>query len=245
MPKRILVGFSTLLVVATVLAPSVSLAKDSQSKKLPRLTAPVAIDGQGDSQGISDFKKDNENTRLKAVTGKVTAVSATSITIARNLKTVTTDPTSTVTKQSTDPTTTTTTSLTYTIDAKTHVLRKYKGTATVNEIMVGDSVKIWAAKLSGTALVIWDTSIWYVEVRGAVSSLDSTAKAFTLTVTKNKVEYSTTVKYDDATIFLMKDGTSKTAADLANGQTIKIKGSWNTLGKFILAKRIVIIPATS
>lgn len=242
MHKRVYTGLSAVALAATLMAPTMSLAKEKESEShksmKPRLTSTVAIDGKGDNNGLAKFKKHSENRRLVQVTGKVTAVSATSITIERRsgeeIKNVNGTRVVKPTK-----------SYTFAITGTTSVLRKYKGTATINEVMLGDTVKIWGTKLvGGNALIIWDSSIWYAEVRGVVSNLNATAKAFTLTVTKDKVEYSTTVKFDDATTFLMSDGTAKTAADLANGQTIKVKGAWDSVGKFLFAKRIVIFPAT-
>lgn len=240
MQHRTITGVTTLALIATLLTPSLSFAKESEKTRLPRVPSLLAIDGKGDDHGNKEFKKHNDNRRLYKVSGKVKSISATSITITKPNRTELSE----ANKETTVTATATTTDLTFVIDAKTNILRKFKGTATYNEIMVGDVVQIWAAKKSGTALIIWDKSIWYSETKGVISNLNADGKAFTLTVTKDKIEYQTTVKFDAMTTFLMKDGTTKLATDLANGQTVKIKGAWDTVGKFLLAKRIVIYPAS-
>lgn len=206
--------------------PLVAAAKDQH----PQMGAPVAIDGKGDNNGLAKFKKHSENMRLKQVTGVVVSVTGP------------VDPSTegTIVVKKGDGK-----SYTFTFDSTgpskyTTFLRKYKGTATWNEIMVGDAVHVFVTKLvGGKAIIVWDKGIWYAEVKGVVSNLNTTM-AFTLTATKNLIEYTTTVHYDAFTTFLMSDGTVKTAADLANGQTVKIKGAWDAVGKFLLAKRIVI-----
>jgi len=236
MHKRMFAGFSTLAITATLLAPSFAMASENETKK-PKLSETVAIDSKGDNNGLSKFKKHSENRHLKQVVGKVTAIVA-------PVADPKTDGSITIKKENGK-------SYTFSFDSTsstkyTTFLRKYKGTATWNEIMVGDAVHVFATKLvGGKAIIVWNKGIWYAEVKGVVSNLNSTTMAMTLTVTKNGVEYTTTVKYDAFTTFLMKDGTAKTAADLANGQSIKIKGTWDVAGKFLLAKRIVIYPAES
>ncbi len=232
MHKRMFAGFSALVIATTLLAPSMTMAKD----KLPRLGAPIAIDGQGDNNGLAKYKKHSENRHLKQVVGVVTAIVA-PVTDPK------TDGSITIKKSNGK-------SYTFSFDSTsstkyTTFLRKYKGTATWNEVMVGDSVHIFASKLEkGKAVIVWDKGIWSAEVKGVVSNLNSTTMAFTLTVTKGGIEYTTTGKYDTLTTFMMKDGTAKTAADLANGQTVKIRGTWDMVGHFLLAKKIVIYPAT-
>lgn len=231
--KRMLVGFSALAIAATLIVPAITSAKEKETKK-PKLTTTTAIDEHGDNNGLAKFKKHSENKKLKQVVGVVTAITGP---VAPS-----TEGTIVVKKSNGK-------SYTFTFDSSlttkyTTFLRKYKGTATWNEIMVGDAVHIFATKLEkGKAVIVWDKGIWYTEVGGVVSNLDSTTKSFTLTVTKNHIEYTTTVKYDAFTTFLMKDGTVKSATDLANGQTVKIRGSWDAVGKFLLGKRIVIYPA--
>jgi hypothetical protein len=238
MYKRILVGFSALALVTTLVAPMATQAKSD--KHLPKLVNPLSIDGKGDRDGIGRYNSENKNKKRRVVVGTVTAISATSITVQVGKGS---DDSNKNSNGNSNTNTSKVKTYTFTIDANTKIIRKFKGTATVNEIAVGNFVQIWATSLTnGTAKLIWDKSIWYVEVRGVVSNLNTTTKMFTFTVTKDKVEYTTTVKYDDATTFLMKDGTAKTAADLANGQTVKVRGAWDTVGKFIMAKRIVIYP---
>lgn len=236
MHKRIFAGFSALAITATLLAPSFAMAQENETKK-PKLSETTAIDAQGDNNGLAKYKKHSENRNLKQLVGVVT-------TIVAPVTDPKTDGTITIKKANGK-------SYTFSFDSTsstkyTTFLRKYKGTATWNEIMVGDAVHVFATKLeNGRAIIVWDKGIWYAEVKGVVSNLNTTTMAMTLTVTKGGVEYTTTVKYDALTTFLMKDGTAKTAADLVNGQTIKVKGAWDVAGKFLLAKRIVIYPAES
>lgn len=232
MHKRLFASVTSVVMAATMLAPTLTLAKETRH---PRMGEPFAIDAKGDNNGLAKFKKHSENRHLKQVVGVVTAITG-------PIADPKTDGSITVKKSNG-------TSYTFSFDSTsatkyTTFLRKFKGTATWNEIMVGDSVHVFATKLvGGKAIIVWDKGIWYTEVKGVVSNLNSTAMAFTLTVTIKGVEYSTTVKYDAFTTFVMKDGTVKTAADLANGQTIKVKGAWDAVGHFLLAKRIVIFPA--
>jgi hypothetical protein len=239
MIKRMMTAVSALALVATMVAPSTTLAKENESgssKRLSKVSETTVLDMKGDDNGLSKFKKHSENRRLKNIEGVITAIVAP---VAEPKA----DGTITVKKENGK-------SYTFTFDSTTSAkyttfLRKYKGTATWNEIMVGDSVKVFASSLTnGKAIIVWDKGIWWTELKGTVSNLNVEGKAFTLTVTMKGVEMSTTVKMDSATAYLMKDGTVKTIADLTNGQTVKIRGAWNTVGKYLLAKKIVIYPAT-
>ncbi len=241
MSKRLLAGLGALAMVVSMAAPSVTLARETKHEKLKET---VAIDGKGDKDGLARFESEDRGRKHKFVTGKVTAISATSITILTPGTAPVANTNTTNTNSDSKPKALPGTSYTFAITSATHYVRKYKGTASWNEIMLGDTVKVWADKLvDGTAKLIWDTSIWYSEVKGVVSNLNVTGMALTLTVTMKGVEYNTTVKMDSATTYLMKDGTAKAITDLANGQTIKLRGSWNSVGKYLLAKRIVIMPA--
>lgn len=231
MHKRILAAVGALALVATIVAPSVAAAK----QKYPRLPAPLAVDSKGDANGLAMFKRHNTNRRLWQVVGTVTAITG-------PVEDPKTDGSLTV---KTSKGATYTFSFDSTSTTKyTTIIRKFKGTATWNEIMVGDTVHVYTTKLAkGKAVLIWDKGIFYTEARGTISNLNIEGKAFTLTVTIKNVEYQTTIKVDDATTYMLKDGTVKTLNDLANGQNVKVKGSWNIVGKYFLAKRIVIFPA--
>lgn len=211
----------------SMLLPLAAAAKDGG-----KLKNPISIDARGDNNGLAKYKKHSENRRLKHVEGRVTAITA-------PVADPKTDGTITVKKSNGK-------SYTFTFDSTsstkyTTFLRKYKGTASWNEIMVGDAVKVWATKLvGGRAVIVWDKGIWWTEIKGTVSNLNADTKSFTLTVTMKGVDFTTTVKVDDLTTYRMGD-VDKTFADLANGQKVKVRGSWNTVGNYLLAKRILIL----
>lgn len=235
MYKRVLMGFSALAIAVTLIVPAVSFAKEKETKK-PKLTETTVIDSRGDDNGLAKYKKHLENKRLKQIEGVVTAITGP---VAPS-----TEGTMVVKKSNGK-------SYTFTFDSTsatkyTTFLRKHKSTATWNEVMVGDAVHVFTTKLEkGKAVIVWDKGIWYTEVKGTISNLNVDGKAFTLTLTREHVEFTTTVKFDAFTTFMMKDGTAKTSADLANGQTVKIKGTWDMVGKFLLAKRLIIYPVES
>lgn len=226
MRHRILTGVSGLAVAATMLLPMATMARGTEH---PRLKSPVALDAKGDDHGIKAYNSERKNKKHRFVTGTVTAVSATSITVS-------------VTKPADANTNTvaSTTSYTFAIDSHTNYDRKFHGTANADEIQVGDTVQVWATSLTnGTAKLIWDKSIWWVDLKGTVSNLNTTTMAFTLTVKYLGQDVSTTVKYNATTKFMM-GSTAKTAADLANGQTLRMRGSWHVVGSWLLAKKINI-----
>lgn len=217
-----------------LLAPFIASAHGplSAMNKHVKLQAPASSETT-DRKTVNAFNGNEKNTKLFKVEGKVTAISATSVSL-----------TSTSRKRVTDPTTmkktwtTVTTNYTFTIDAKTKLVRKFKGVSSVNEIAVGDSIRVWATSATnGTAKMIWDKSIWWVVFPGTISALDATNKTFTLNIPWHGISVTTTVKWDDMTK-VMQGTTVKTAADLANGQSVKVRGSWNSVGMFILAKSI-------
>ncbi|MEK7636887.1 MAG: DUF5666 domain-containing protein [Patescibacteria group bacterium] len=228
--QKIITGISVLAVAAALLAPTGSSAKEKKSNKMPDMSAPFAIDAAGDNNGLGKFKKHSVNGKLKQVKGAVTVITGP---VAPA-----TDGSITVKKSNGKE-------YTFTFDSTsatkyTTFLRKYKGTATWNEIMVGDAVHVFATKLvGGKAIIVWDKGIWWAEVKGTISNLDATAKSFTLTVTMKGIDFTTTVKTDDATTYRQGD-TDKAFTDLANGQKVKVRGSWNAVGSYLLAKKIVI-----
>lgn len=235
MHKRILAGLGALALGATMVLPVATSAKT----KLPKLTTTHAIDEKGDANAIGVFNSEHKNTKRRVVSGTVTAVSSTSITVQVGSGSSDSNSNTNTTNSNSSSTVKT---YTFTVDTNTKVIRKYKGTATINEVAVGDKVQVWGTALTnGTAKLIWDKSIWYAEVSGKVSNLNTTTSMFTFVVTMKGVQYTTTVKYDSMTTFLMKDGTTTTSAAVANGQTVKVRGAWNTVGSYLLAKRLVIM----
>jgi hypothetical protein len=199
----------------TMVLPSAAFAK---SEKIERahMSNPVSVEA-ADRTLEKEMNKHERNRKVVKVTGTVKAISATSITVTSKLK-----------------------DYTFTIATTTKMLRKHHGKATVNEIVVGDHVKVWAdKKVDGTAKMIWDKDIWAVRFPGTVSNLDTTNKTLTLTIRWKMFDVTSTVKWDD-TLVVKQGSVTKAVSDLANGQSVTVAGSWNSLGKFIFAKSIKI-----
>lgn len=184
-----------------------------------------AVDVHGDKNGVNKYNSSEKDRRLAKVEGTVTAVSDTAIT---------------VTKKGTS------TSYSFTIDSATKVIRKFKGTASVSEITVGDLVKVYATSLTdGTAKLIWDKGIWWVALSGKVADLDTTAKTFNLIVTRKEPQtglpmtLTVPIKVNDGTKYFL----GKTASDLsalANDQTVNVRGSWDAVAKVVTANKIIV-----
>lgn len=230
--KRLLSVAAVFGLVAALALPTVSAAKGS-NRSIKALLNPTAIDKKADANTIGKFNRVKENKKLWHVNGRVTAVSATSISVA-----VTTLDNANGNANAT----LTTTTYTFAVNDRTIVIRKFKGKSAIHEVAVGDRVMIWATSLTdGTARLIWDKSIWLVSLNGKITNLNADAKTFTLVVTRKGVEYSTPVKTDDQTVYLMGD-TAKTFADLANDQRVTVRGSWNSVGKYTLALKVTVQP---
>lgn len=226
--KKKVMKFLTPVVALGMVLPLIALARENGDSTPVQYGSWVkAVDEHGDRNAIGKFNSSNVNVRLVRFEGVVTAVSSTSISVKR-------------TKSGVD------TTYTFKIDSSTAVIRKFKGTASIGEVAVGDKVKVWASALTdGTAKLIWDKSIWWVALKGTLSALDSTAKTFTLTVTRKEPETGldmtlvVPITTSDATTYWM-GMTTKTFSDLANGQTVSLRGSFNSVGKYVWAKKISI-----
>lgn len=203
-------------------------------------TAPVgfiarpaeAADLKGDNNGIGLFHRNEDNKNLVKVFGKVTAISDTSITIMskwdlQNSARVTTE-----------------TSYTFKIDDATEVLRRFRALSSVDEMAVGDRVRIWGTALTdGTAKLIWDSSIWWIRLNGTVANLDTDNQTFRLLITRMSADqtettFSVSVKTNDATLYVNADGTPATFSDLANGSEIRVRGVWNHMGRYLTARNV-------
>lgn len=229
MRKKIL-GLSTVALVAAMVLPLAVGAKT-----VNKLSNPDSIE-HTDSNTIGKFNSENHNKKRHVVSGKVTAVSATSITVSIGSGHTENDNSN---GNSNTNSTSTVKSFTFIVDANTMVIRKFKGKSDITEVMVGDTVMVWADKTTGgTAKLIWDKSTWWVGIAGTVSNLNATAKTFTLTITKDKIDFSTTVKFDSSTTF-WKGTTAKTFGDLVNGQKVHVRGSWDSVAKVLLAGKVV------
>jgi hypothetical protein len=228
--------------ILTVLGAAVllfGLASTAQAKNtnagLPKFVHPEgsAADLRGDANGIGKFKSTEANKKLVFVNGRVSAVSASSISVDFKKE---------------DGITTT---YTFAVDTTTKIIRKFKATATIGEVAVKDHVKLWATKLEGgTAKLIWDKSIWWAVVKGTITALDTTNQTITVKLSwvvsaKHKPvirkQYQLLVKTYSLTEY-WQGTTAKAFTDLAVGQNISVRGSWNSVGKYLLGKKITILP---
>lgn len=234
--------FIWLFVAALVLVPMTVMAK-AKTKVTPKPLTTMGSSEKASRNAIGLFNRNKANKKLYFVNGAVSAVNATSISLTVTYKAnsnANVNGTVGASTFSIEPITTTTKTFVFAIDENTVILRKFKAKTGINEVAVGDKVMVWATKMTdGTAKLIWDKSIWFASTSGKISALDTTAKTFTLTITRKKVEYTATVKWDDVTTVWQGD-TAKAITDLANGQTVKIQGSWNSVGKYLYAKKIML-----
>lgn len=192
-----------------------------------------AADKDGDRNGIGQFNRQEANKSLYHVNGKIKTVSDTSVTVDVSSK----DEAGVVTV----------TSYTFAIDTTTKIIRRFKGTAKVDELTVGHKVKVYATALTdGTAKLIWDKSIWWLRLAGKVVQLNDEDKTFQLQIPKRNDKgqlktYLVKVKTNASTTYVNSDSTAATWDDLDNMDTVRIRGSWNSVGKYLLAKVITIV----
>lgn len=213
-----------------IIVPLVAAARDSGSSTPVQYGSWVkAVDENGDRNAIGKFNSNEANKKLYRFEGAVTAVSDTSISVKRA------NSNGTITTR------------TFIVTTSTAVIRKFRGTASIAEVAVGDKVKVWAtAATDGTAKLIWDKSIWWVALKGTIADLNATDKTFNLVVSRKEPETGLTmtltvpIKTSDATTYWMGT-TAKAFTDLANGQTVNVRGSFNTVGKYVWAKKITIL----
>lgn len=241
--RKILVGLPLLALVFTLVAPAAE-AKVS-TRGLPKYlhSEESALDGKGDRNGLGLFKRSSESKSYVFVNGKVTAVSSTSITVEVRAKN--------------DDGTITTSPYTFAVDATTKVIRKFKGTASIAEVAVNDRVMLWGTKLTdGTAKLIWDKSIWWGQIKGTVTDVNTTTETFKLVLRQKQTEggltktVSASVKTHAGTTYWFGTDpvTAATFADLSSAMTderkVTVRGSWNSVGKYFLASKVTITPVT-
>lgn len=232
--RKTYLAIPMLALVGLLIAP-IADAKVS-SRGLPKYlhSEASALDGKGDRNGIGQFKRNSENKKYVFVNGTVTAVSVDSITVAVRSKN--------------DDGTITTTPYTFAVDTTTKVIRKFKGTASIAEVAVNDKVMLWGTKLeSGVAKLIWDKSIWWGQVKGTITDLNSTTKTFKLILKQKEtksgktITVAATIKTSDNTKYWLGD-VEKAFTDLANDQVVTVRGSWNSANKYFLASKVTITP---
>lgn len=212
-----------------MLLPLAAAARDSGSSTPVQYGSWVkAVDEKGDRNAIGKFNSEEANKRLMRFEGTVTAVSTTSITLkhGNSDKTIATK--------------------TFVIDSSTTIIRKFKGTAGIGEVSVGDRVKVWTTSATSTTVkLLWDKSIWWVALKGIVSSLNTTDHTFMLTVVRKEPEtgldmiMNVPITTSSATKYWM-DSTEKTFSDLVSGQKVNVRGSFDTVTKSIWAQKITI-----
>ncbi len=229
--KKGLLRFMAPVVALGMIVPAVVGAhadrEEGSSTPVESASWVKAVDEHGDSNSIGMFNRDEANKNLVKVNGTVTAISATSITVKKG---------------------DTTTTYTFTIDSNTKIIRKFKGHATVGEVMVGDQVRVWATSLTdGTAKLIWDKSIWWVALKGVISNLNTTTKTFDLTISRKEPETGLTMTLtipittsSDTSYWMGDPAVAKAFTDLANGQTVKIRGTFDKVAKSVWASKITI-----
>lgn len=245
--RKFIVSVIGLFALTLMVAPAAE-AKIS-TRGLPKFihSESSALDTQGDARGLGVFKRSEENKKYVFANGKVTAVGATSITVAvRSKKSDDIVTTQSDTNTNSEHGTVVTTSYTFAVDSTTMVIRKFKGKASIAEVAVGDSVKLWGTKFEGgVAKLIWDKSIWWGQIRGTITDLNPTTKTFKL-VLKQKISetgvirtVAATVKTNTSTTFWM-GGAAKAFTDLANDQKVTLRGSWNSANMYFLASKVTI-----
>jgi hypothetical protein len=217
--------------VVAVFQPAPSQASDFDAEPgrgMSAMTSWVnAVDVHGDKDGNSRYSKSESNRQYVKVNGKVTAISASSISVD-------------VVKDGV------TTAYTFTIDSATKIIRKFKGIASLTEVLVGDTVRVYVTSLTGgTAKLIWDKSIWWVTLSGKISVLNATDKTFSLVITRKEPQtglpmtLTVPIKANDATTY-WQASTAKAFTDLANDQTVNVRGSWNAVVKVVVAGKVTI-----
>lgn len=228
--KSTIIRFIMPMLVFGLALPLIAAARENGSSTPVQYGSWVrAIDQKGDSNAIGKFNSNERNKKVSRFEGTVTAVSATSISVRRaNSNGVNT-------------------TRTFRVDTTTVVIRKFKATASIGEVGVGDRVKVWASALTGgTAKLIWDKSIWSVALRGTVSELNPTDTTFVLTIkriepeTKLTMTMTVPITTNDSTAYWMGLD-SKTFSALANGQSVSLRGTFYSVGKYVLAKKVSIL----
>lgn len=256
--RKFILTMTLLALVAGLMVPAAE-AKVS-TRGLPKFlhSEASALDGKGDRNGIGMFKRLEENKTMVYAHGKVTAVSATSITVeVRSKKSdneVSSQTENTNSSKNTDGDVVLT-SYTFGVDATTKIIRKFKGTASIAEVAVGDKVKLWATKFEGgVAKLIWDKSIWWGSIKGTVTDVNTTAKTFKLVLRQKMTDsgltktVTATVKTHEGTTYWFgtEPVTAATFDDLTAAMNaekkVTIRGSWNSVGKYFLASKVVITP---
>lgn len=225
--KLSIVRFVLPVLAIVLLVPFVAAARENGSSAPIQYGSWVkAVDEKGDRNAIGKFNASESNKKLVRYEGTVTAVSTTSISLERL------NGQGDVTTQ------------TFGITPTTKVIRKFKATARIGEVGIGDRAKVWASSLDGgTAKLIWDKGIWWVSLRGTVSNVNATDKTFSLIITRKEPEtklsmtMTVPVRTSGSTSYWM--GFDQIAFDdLFNTETVRVRGTFNSIGQYITANNI-------
>ena len=130
---------------------------------------------------------------------------------------------------------------TISVTSATKLFRKYLGTATIEEILVGDKVEAHGVVSEGNsleALVLRDTSVSvkFDDFEGKVKSIDATTSSFVLRISSKK--YGDVTVTTSSTTKFLQESTEKTFADIAVGDKLKVLGTYTKSTKTIAATRI-------
>ncbi len=130
------------------------------------------------------------------------------------------------------------------VTSSTKLFRRYMGTATINEFLVGDKVEARGTQGTGLVLnarVVRDNSV-VIKNRdfvGTISSIDSSAQSFVIPIKRKGATSNLTVTTTSATKFY-NDGTAISFADLTVGAKVKVLGVYNETAKTLAASRVFI-----
>lgn len=234
--KKLNSTITAIMMLSMLIAPTAAVHAETHG--LSSFTHPEneALDHEAKPNELGLFNRQERKIKdhtLVQKEGKVLAVSSISITIAQFGKDTEDVPT---VKE-----------YTFAIDSNTKVIRKFKGLSNIGEVSVGDKVKVYADKLTdGTAKLIWDKSIWWARLRGAVADLNTTDLTFNLLLTRQDGHHTKTwsakVRATSLTQVVKADGTVGSFADVSNGQKMSVKGAWDNVTKSLLARLMTILP---
>lgn len=156
---------------------------------------------------LQQIKLEFTNKRAELGNVQITAKDATSITVNDNGTSIKVD-----------------------LQTDTHFRRKFWGDSNLNEISVGDSVTVvgrWTSELKTEikAVLIRDLSIQkrFGTFFGTVKTITDTG--FVMTTIQRGDE---TVTLDSTSKLVNRKGTAITASDIQVGQTIRVRGMWNS-----------------
>lgn len=130
------------------------------------------------------------------------------------------------------------------VTSSTKLFRRYMGTATIDEFMVGDKIEARGSQGTGNVInakVVRDNSVDIKnrDFKSRIKSIDAEAKTFVLTITRKEGVIDITVTTSDATKYIHEDELVA-FSDLAVGQKVKIIGTYNSTTKILAAKRVIL-----